>query len=149
MLRLSQAQPRPSEEKEGGRGPGKDQSPVRARDEAPRRGRSARGKSSSTSTSVRCSRDEAICQENSRERQFYVVRKDVNSFGPTARCPGCADVSRGVSVKHAHNDECRNRIAKLLMDEGAQRVESFFDRREFEKKPSQEEQLRVQELRQL
>ena len=25
-------------------------------------------------------------------------------------------------------DECRNRIEKLLMDEGAKRVESFFDR---------------------
>ena len=34
----------------------------------------------------------------------------------------------GISVKHAHKDECRNRIAKLLMGEGAQRVESYFDR---------------------
>ena len=34
----------------------------------------------------------------------------------------------GISVKHVLNDECRNRIAKLLMYEGAQRVESYFDR---------------------
>ena len=34
----------------------------------------------------------------------------------------------GIPAKHAHNDECRNRIAKLLMYEGAQRVESYFDR---------------------
>ena len=52
----------------------------------------------------------------------------MNKFGPTPRCPGCADVSGGVSAKHAHNDECRNRMAKLLMDEGAQRVESYFGR---------------------
>ena len=66
----------------------------------------------------------------------------MNKCGPgsTPRCPGCADVSRGVSVKHANNDECRNRIAKLLMDEGAQRVESSFDH-EFEKRPAQEEQV--------
>ena len=41
---------------------------------------------------------------DTRAREFYVVREDVNKFGPTPRCPGCADVSRGVSVKHAHND---------------------------------------------
>ena len=52
----------------------------------------------------------------------------MDRFGPTARCPGCADLSMGISLKHAHNDECRNRIAKLLMDEGAQGVESYFDR---------------------
>ena len=52
----------------------------------------------------------------------------MNKFGPTPRCSGCVDVTKGVSAKHAHNDECRNRIAKLLMDEGAQRVESYFDR---------------------
>ena len=33
----------------------------------------------------------------------------------------------GMSVKHAHIDECRNRIA-MLMCKGAQRVETFFDR---------------------
>ena len=27
-----------------------------------------------------------------------------------------------------HNDECRDRVGKLLMDEGAQRVESYFER---------------------
>ena len=52
----------------------------------------------------------------------------MNKFGPTPRCPGCADVTKGISVKHAHNDECRNRITKSLMDEDAQRVESYFDR---------------------
>ena len=52
----------------------------------------------------------------------------MNRFGQTPRCPGCADVTKGIPAKHAHNDECRYRIAKLLMDEGAQRVESYFDR---------------------
>ena len=27
-----------------------------------------------------------------------------------------------------HNDECRDRVRKLFMDEGAQRVESYFER---------------------
>ena len=35
---------------------------------------------------------------------------------------------KGISAKHPHSEECRNRIAKLMMDEGDQRVESFFDR---------------------
>ena len=49
-------------------------------------------------------------------------------FGPTARCPACADTTKGISGRHAHNDECRDRVGKLLMDEGAQRVESYFER---------------------
>ena len=35
---------------------------------------------------------------------------------------------KGISGRHAHNDECRDRIGKCLMDEGAQRVESYFER---------------------
>ena len=64
---------------------------------------------------------------DSRAREFFVVRNDVNKFGPTPRCPGCADVTKGISAQHAHNDECRIRITKLWID-GAQRVESYFDR---------------------
>ena len=47
-------------------------------------------------------------------------------------------MTKGISVKHAHNDECRNRIAKLLMDEGAQRVESYFDRARVQEETSPE-----------
>ena len=74
-----------------------------------------------------CAARGAISQENSRRRhlsesvlccQEGCEQVRSNSKMPRMRGP----------VKHAHNDECRNRIAKLLMDEGAQRVESFFDR---------------------
>ena len=57
-----------------------------------------------------------------------MTKKDLESLGPTARCPACADTMKGISGRHAHNDECRDRIGKLLMDEGAQRVESYFER---------------------
>ena len=40
--------------------------------------------------------------EKRHSSEFYVVRKDVDRLGRTARCPGCADVSVGISVKHAH-----------------------------------------------
>ena len=132
MLRLSQSQPRQSEENEGGRDPGKEQSHSDRETKCPRGGvqeeRAAAAPTSAsdaaeTKPSARRTRGGDI-----RATEFYFVRKDVDKFGPTPRCPGCADVSKGVSVKHAHNDECRNRIAKLLIDEGAQRVESYFDR---------------------
>ena len=48
--------------------------------------------------------------------------------GRAARCPACADTTKGISGRRAHNDECRDRIGKFLMDEGAQRVESHFER---------------------
>ena len=36
--------------------------------------------------------------------------------------------TKGISGRHAHNDECRDRIGKLLTDEGAQRIENHFER---------------------
>ena len=104
----------------------------RPRDEAPRGGvQEERAAAAPASASDAAETEPSVKRTrggDTRAREFCVVRKDVNKFGPTPRFPGCADVSRGVSVKHAHNDECRKRIAKLLMDEGAQRVERFFDR---------------------
>ena len=60
--------------------------------------------------------------------KFFVTKKDVERFGPTARCPACADTTKGISGRHADNDECRDGIGKLLMDEGALRVDSYFER---------------------
>ena len=57
-----------------------------------------------------------------------MTKKDVEKFGPTARCPACADTTKGISGRHDHNDECRDRVGELLMDEGAQRVESYLER---------------------
>ena len=41
--------------------------------------------------------------------------------------PTCADTTKGISGRHAHNDKCRDRIGMLLMDEGAQRVVCYFE----------------------
>ena len=49
-------------------------------------------------------------QHHKRTREFYVVRKDVDKFGQTAGCPGCADASLGISGRHPHNDESRNEV---------------------------------------
>ena len=57
-----------------------------------------------------------------------MTKKDVERLGPTARCPTCANTMKGISGCHAHHDECRDRIGKLLMEEGVQRVESYFER---------------------
>ena len=72
------------------------------------------------------------------EREFHVVRKDVNKFGQTPRCPGCAGVTKGISVKHAHNDECRNRMEWMKVHS---ELRLTLTEHEFEKKPAQEEQF--------
>ena len=86
---------------------------VRPRDEAPRGGVQEERAAAAAPASAS---DEAETEPSAKRtrggdtqaREFYVVRKDANRFGPTARCPGCADVSMGISVKHAHNDECQS-----------------------------------------
>ena len=49
-------------------------------------------------------------------RKMYVLRTDVQHFGPTEGCPGCdAVVSTGHTVAGAgHNSHCRKRIEELL-----------------------------------
>ena len=66
--------------------------------------------------------------KDTRGREFYVTKKDVERFGPTARCPTCADTTKGISGRHTHNDECRDRVGKIMMDEEVQGVESYFER---------------------
>ena len=34
--------------------------------------------------------------KDTRGREFYVTKKDVERFGPTARCPACADTTKGI-----------------------------------------------------
>ena len=50
------------------------------------------------------------------------------------------------SEKKKHNDECRDRVGKLLMNKGAQRVESYFERARV--REEKEKQQRVQDPRQ-
>ena len=77
-----------------------------------------------------------------------MTKKYVERFGPAARCPACADTTKRISRRDVHNDECRDRVGKLFMDEGAQRVKVTSRGHEFEKRPAQEEQQRVQDPRQ-
>ena len=133
-MRLSQAQPRQSGEKEGGKtSPERERAmPTRPRDEgALHQGgvqeKSVRFEESAAAPASASDAAETV-QPTKRAREFHALRKHVEKFGQTASCPGCADASLGISGRHAHNDECRNRFVKLLMDEGSQRVESYFDR---------------------
>ena len=112
--------------------------PVRARDETQQGGvREKRAKfdeaSSAPASRADANEDDGIQTKrtrgkDTRGREFHVTKKDVERFGSIARCPACADTKKGISGRHAHNDECPDRIGKLLMDEGAQRVESYFER---------------------
>ena len=111
--------------------------PVRARDETQLEGvRENRAKfdeaSSAPASGADANEDDGIQSKktrgkDTRGRDFYVTKKDVERFGPTARCPACANATKGISGRHAHNDECRDRIGKLLMDEGAQRIKNYFE----------------------
>ena len=108
ILRPSQAQPRQSEENEG--------DPTLSGPET-------------KLNKKECERIEPNSRGGHRGRKFCVTTKHVERFGPTAaRCPAFADTMKGVSGRHVHNGECRDRIGKLLMNEGAQRVEIHFER---------------------
>ena len=53
-----------------------------------------------------------------RAKERYVLRADIDKFGPTPGCPGCADyTAKGLgtvlTAQRAHNPECRERIGKL------------------------------------
>ena len=103
--------------------------PLRPRDERALPQREAQEKRVKAAAASASDAAETI-QPSKRMRDFYVVRRDVDKFCPTAKCTGCTNASMGIiSGRHAaHNDECRNRFVKLLTDESSQRVESFFDR---------------------
>ena len=58
------------------------------------------------------------------------MKADIDKFGPTPGCPGCADyTSKGLgtmlTTQRAHSSECRERIGKLLEtdERGSARLE--------------------------
>ena len=62
-----------------------------------------------------------------RTRRTYIRRVEVGKYGPTRGCPGCQKVMSGAvpsCIVATHNDECRERMEKLMMQdlEGADRV---------------------------
>ena len=62
---------------------------------------------------------------------MYVTRADIERFGGTEGCPGCACVAQGGAAVIAHSDACRLRIAEKLAESelGAQRLEEHRRKR--------------------
>ena len=61
-----------------------------------------------------------------QDRRRYVTRADIDKFGETDGCPGCASIRTYGRTTVAHNDACRERVEKLLKesDEGRERLET-------------------------
>ena len=120
--------------------------PVRARDETQQEGvREKRARfdeaSSAPTSAADANEDDGIQSKrtrgkDTRGREFYVTKKDVERFGPTARCPACANTTKGISGRHAHNDEC-SRSNRKVVDGMKVHSESKTTSREheFEKRP--------------
>eukprot|EP00435_Cladocopium_sp_Y103_P036481 s3436_g9.t1 len=64
-----------------------------------------------------------------KPRHLYVLKSDIAKFGYTPCCPGCLAQIEG-SAARSHNEECRLRIQRKLMetDEGKARVEKAKER---------------------
>ena len=60
------------------------------------------------------------------EGENSVTKKDVERFGRQNDVQHVRTQAKGISGRHAHNDECRDRVGKLFRDEGAQRVENYL-----------------------
>ena len=65
-----------------------------------------------------------------RAKERYVLKADIDKFGPTPGCPGCVDyTSKGLgtmlTAQRAHSHECRERSGKLLEtdERGSARLE--------------------------
>ena len=55
-------------------------------------------------------------QEEEQEavpRKVYISKEDVETFGYTARCPGCVSILRG-TARQQHSEQCRKRLEKEL-----------------------------------
>ena len=60
-----------------------------------------------------------------RARKFYVTKKDIEKFGFTKGCSGCAAMAKNTKAGPPHNEGCTRRIQARLEEtpEGADRVE--------------------------
>ncbi|CAK0861016.1 unnamed protein product, partial [Prorocentrum cordatum] len=55
-------------------------------------------------------------------RARYVLRRDIEKYGATAGCPGCLELTQKGKITKSHSDECRDRIAELMMGNDEVRV---------------------------
>lgn len=64
-----------------------------------------------------------------KPRNLYVLKSDLARFGYTPCCPGCLAQITGTAAR-SHNEECRLRIQRKLMEteEGKERVEKAKER---------------------
>ncbi len=78
-------------------------------------------------------------------RSFYVQKRDIEKFGSTPTCPGCAAISRGARRSVAHSTACRGRIFYLVEEDEQDRAARFFERvRQHEARRSQGVQVSAQ-----
>ena len=68
-------------------------------------------------------------EKDFKPRHLYVPKSDIAKFGYTPCCPGCIAQIEG-SAARSHNEECRLRIQRKLMetDEGKARVQKAKER---------------------
>ena len=100
--RLSQAQPEAERrEAEGGNtGPERESNATEAERRRRRFPNEKRKRKESDSKSQPAASDSDAAetmQPSKRMRDFHVDRRDVDKFGSTAKCPGCADAALGIS----------------------------------------------------
>jgi len=62
-----------------------------------------------------------------RKTRFKILRQDVVKYGPTEECEGCRSAMTN-GVARNHSEECRDRLAQLLMADGDARVMRDVDR---------------------
>ena len=68
-------------------------------------------------------------EKDFKPRHLYVLKSDIAKFGYTPCCPGCIAQIEG-SAARSHNEECRLRIQRKLMetDEGKARAQKAKER---------------------
>ena len=63
-------------------------------------------------------------------RRFYVLSADIEVYGHTAGCPGCAALASHGEATKPHHDECRERIRTIIerTSTGKARMNAYIDR---------------------
>ena len=60
-------------------------------------------------------------------RRFTIFKKDLETYGYTKGCRGCTTAVRGMTMQ-PHNDECRDRIGKAMIEGGQSKIKKAEQR---------------------
>ena len=85
-----------------------------------------------------------------QRRRIYVLRSDIERFGPSEGCAACAAIIAGDrDHKPPHDEDCRNRIVELLEREeaGAERIRQWRARRGLESPEAAAEPAQCQDVK--